>query len=77
MNEYGLFSHEDGSYQERVRHIQLAYASYAAVLALFEITSLLGARMRGRIYGPLIKSPDEDLPQDTQQEQSLAKGEDS
>jgi len=26
--------------------------------------------------GPLIKSPDEDLPQDTQQDQSSAKGED-
>jgi len=30
----------------------------------------------GQTYGPLIKSPDEDLPQDTQQEQSAAKGED-
>ena len=47
MNEYGYFTHEDGSYQERVRHIQLAYASYAALLALFEITSLLGAGARG------------------------------
>jgi hypothetical protein len=42
MNEYGFFTHEAGSYQERVHHIQLAYASYAALLALFEITSLLG-----------------------------------
>jgi len=48
MNEYGYFTHEDGSYQERVHHIQLAYASYAALLALFEITSLLGAGMRAR-----------------------------
>jgi hypothetical protein len=28
-------------------------------------------------YGPLIKSPTEDLPQDTQQEQSSSKAEDS
>jgi hypothetical protein len=42
MNEYGFFTHEAGSYQERVHHIQLAYASYAALLAFFEITSLLG-----------------------------------
>ena len=42
MNEYGFFTQEAGSYQERVHHIQLAYASYAAVLALCEIASLLG-----------------------------------
>lgn len=30
-----------------MRHVQLAYASYAALLALFEITSLLGVGMRG------------------------------
>jgi hypothetical protein len=28
-------------------------------------------------HGPLIKSPGKDLPQDTQQEQSSVKGEDS
>ena len=32
---------------------------------------------RGRTYGPLIKSPAEDLPQDTQHNESAAKGEDS
>jgi hypothetical protein len=42
MNEYGFPTYEDGSYQERVHRIQLVYASYAALLALFEITSLLG-----------------------------------
>lgn len=41
MNEYGYFTHEDGLYQERVRHIQLGYASYTGLLALYEITSLL------------------------------------
>jgi hypothetical protein len=34
-----------------------------------------GKRLKS--YGPLIKSPDEALPQDTQQEPSAAKGEDS
>ena len=34
MNEYGFFTHEDGSYQERVHPIQRAYASYAALLAI-------------------------------------------
>jgi hypothetical protein len=48
MTEYGFVTYEDGLYQERVHHIQLAYASYAALLALFEITSLLGVGMRGR-----------------------------
>jgi hypothetical protein len=32
---------------------------------------------RGRTYGPLIKSPVEDLSQNTQQNESSAKGEDS
>ena len=32
---------------------------------------------RSRTYGPLIKSPTQDLPQDIQQEESAAKGEDS
>jgi hypothetical protein len=44
MNEYGFFTHEAVSYQERVHHVQLAYASYAALLALFEIASLLGEK---------------------------------
>ena len=48
MNEYGFFTHEASSYEEGVHHIQLAYASYAALLALFEITSLLGVGTRGR-----------------------------
>ena len=47
MNEYGFFTHQAGSYQERVHHIQLAYASYAALLALFESTSLLGIGTSG------------------------------
>jgi predicted Na+-dependent transporter len=45
MNEYGFSTYEDGSYQDRVHHVQLVYASYAALLALFEITSLLGVGM--------------------------------
>lgn len=48
MNEYVLFTHEDGSYVEGVHHIQLAYASYEALLALFKITRLLGVGTRGR-----------------------------
>ena len=36
-----------------------------------------GGPCRGRTYGTLIKSPAEDLPQDTQQNESAAKGEDS
>jgi len=31
---------------------------------------------RSRTYGPLMKSPDEALPQNTQQDQSTGKGED-
>jgi hypothetical protein len=37
----------------------------------------IGGPCRGRTYGPLIKSPVEDLSQDTQKEESSAKGEDS
>jgi hypothetical protein len=40
MNEYGLF-------ERGVHHVQLAYASYAALLAAFEVTSLLGGGTRG------------------------------
>jgi len=36
-----------------------------------------GGPCRGRTYGPLIKSPAEDLSQETQQEESSAKWEDS
>ena len=36
-----------------------------------------GGPCRGRTYGPLIKSPAETLPQDTQQEESSTKREDS
>jgi hypothetical protein len=36
-----------------------------------------GGPSRGRTYGPLIKSPDEALPDDTQQEPLAAKGKDS
>jgi hypothetical protein len=42
-----------------------------------EVVEKFGGRYRGRTYGPLIKSPDEDLSQDTQQEQSSAECEDS
>ena len=41
MNEYGFPTYEDGSYQKRVQHIELAYASYAGLLVSFEVTSLL------------------------------------
>jgi hypothetical protein len=36
----------------------------------------IGGPCRGRTYGPLIKSPAETLPQDAQQEEPSAKGED-
>ena len=42
-----------------------------------EVVGKFGGPCRGRTYGPLIKSPAEELPQDTQQEESTAKGEDS
>ena len=42
MNEYGVVTHEGGLYEERVHHVQLAYAPYAALLAAFGVTSLLG-----------------------------------
>ena len=38
---------------------------------------IFGGPCRGRTYGPLIKSPAEAPPQDTQQEESPAKREDS
>jgi len=34
-----------------------------------------GGACRGRTYGPLIKSPAQDLAQDIQEEESAAKGE--
>jgi hypothetical protein len=36
-----------------------------------------GGPCRGRTYGPLIKSPVEDLPESTHQNESAAKEEDS
>jgi hypothetical protein len=42
-----------------------------------EVVGKFGGPCRGRTYGPLIKSLDEALPQDTQQKESSAKGEDS
>ena len=42
-----------------------------------EVVGKFGGPCRGRTYGPLIKSPAETPPQDTQQEQSQANGEDS
>lgn len=37
-------SHEDGSYKERVHHIELAHALYSVLLPTVEATSLLGRR---------------------------------
>jgi len=37
----------------------------------------LWEKSNAKAYGPLIKSPTENLPQDTQQEESSAKGENS
>ena len=37
---------------------------------------MFGGPCRGRTYGPLNKSPAEDLPQDTQEELSSVTGED-
>ena len=42
-----LCPHEDGCFEERVQHEQLAYASYAALLAALEVPSLLGVGTRG------------------------------
>ena len=42
-----------------------------------QVVEEFGGPCRGRTYGPLIKSPPETLPQDTQQEESAAKVEDS
>jgi len=42
-----------------------------------EVVEKFGGPCRGRTYGPLMKSPDEALPQDTPQNESAAKGEDS
>jgi hypothetical protein len=39
--------------------------------------SIFGGPCRGRTYGPLIKSLPEDLPQNTLQEETSAKSEDS
>jgi hypothetical protein len=47
MNEYDVFTHEDGSHEEGVLYIQLAYAPYAALLAALIVTSLLGVGTRG------------------------------
>jgi len=42
-----------------------------------EVDEEFGGSWRSRTYGPLIKSPAETVPQDTQQEESATKGEDS
>ena len=42
-----------------------------------EVLKKFGGPCRGRTYGPLIKSPAEDLPQNTHEEQSSAKDKDS
>jgi hypothetical protein len=41
-----------------------------------EVVGKFGGPCRGRTYGPLIKSPVEDLPQNTQHNESAAKEED-
>jgi len=38
---------------------------------------MTGRSLHTGVYGPLIKSPAEDLPENTQQNESAAKGEDS
>ena len=45
--------------------------------AIRYVADCFGGPCRGRTYGPLIKSPAEDLPQNTQHEESSAKVEDS
>ena len=42
-----------------------------------EVVGKFGGPCRGRTYGPLIKSPEEALPQDTQHNEPAAKDEDS
>jgi hypothetical protein len=42
-----------------------------------EVVGKFGGPCRGRTYGPLIKSPAEELPKDIQQNESIAKMEDS
>jgi hypothetical protein len=42
-----------------------------------EVVGTIGGPCRGRTYGPLIKSPAEDRPQDTQRNEPAANGEDS
>jgi len=37
-----------------------------------EVAGKFGGPCRGRTYGPLIKSPAEDLPENTQQNESVA-----
>ena len=48
INEYGICPREDSWCEGGVQYAQLAYASYAALLAAFEVTSLLGVGARGR-----------------------------
>jgi hypothetical protein len=45
-------------------------------LLVYVVEELVG-RLRGRTYAPVIKSPAEHLPQNTQQEESSAKEEES
>jgi len=49
--------------------------SQEEIVGWFLKTAKSGGPCRGRTYGPLIKSPAETLPQDTQQEESSAKSE--
>ncbi len=42
-----------------------------------EVVEKFGGPCRGRTYGPLMKSPDEDQVHDTHHDESAAKGEDS
>jgi len=60
---------------ELARALHLAGASRSALAGGLQ-QNLDGMR-RNQAYGPLMKSPDEDLPQDTQQDQSSVESEDS
>jgi hypothetical protein len=52
-----LCPHEDGWSEQGVHHVQLAYAPYAALLAAFAVTSLLGVGMRRRRQAKEIRLP--------------------
>ena len=47
INEYGVCPPDDSWCEGGVQHAQLAYAPYAALLASFEVTSLLAGETWG------------------------------